>query len=107
MSGRERRGTPRESLVPRMSSSCLSTVESKPFYLPENKNQGVIHVLTAYVSLKNALITVSGGTSSMISPFECELPGGSDSKASACNSGDPGSIPGSGRFLGEGNGNPL
>ena len=35
------------------------------------------------------------------------LPGGSEGKASACNAGDPGSIPGSGRFLGEGNGNPL
>ena len=33
--------------------------------------------------------------------------GGSDGKASACNEGDPGSIPGSGRSLGEGNGNPL
>ena len=32
------------------------------------------------------------------------FPGGSDSKASA---GDPGSIPGSGRSPGEGNGNPL
>ena len=28
-------------------------------------------------------------------------------KESACNVGDPGSIPGSGRFPGEGNGNPL
>ena len=27
--------------------------------------------------------------------------------ASACNAGDPGSIPGSGRSPGEGNGNPL
>ena len=35
------------------------------------------------------------------------FPGGSDGKASACNVGDPGSIPGSGRFPGEGNGNPL
>ena len=33
--------------------------------------------------------------------------GGSDGKASACNSGDPGSIPGLGRSPGEGNGNPL
>ena len=33
--------------------------------------------------------------------------GGSKVKASACNSGDPGSIPGLGRSLGEGNGNPL
>ena len=35
------------------------------------------------------------------------LPGGSDGKASACNAGDPGSIPGSERLPGEGNGNPL
>ena len=35
------------------------------------------------------------------------FPGGSDDKASACNVGDPGSIPGLGRSPGEGNGNPL
>ena len=35
------------------------------------------------------------------------FPGGSDGKASACNMGDPGSIPGLGRSPGEGNGNPL
>ena len=33
--------------------------------------------------------------------------GGSDGKESACNVGDPGSIPGSERSLGKGNGNPL
>ena len=33
--------------------------------------------------------------------------GGSEDKASACNEGDPGSIPGLGRSPGEGNGNPL
>ena len=36
-----------------------------------------------------------------------DFPGGSDSKASAYNAGDLGSIPGSGRPPGEGNGNPL
>ena len=36
-----------------------------------------------------------------------DFPGGSDNKAFAYNAGDPGSIPGSGRFPGEGNGNPL
>ena len=36
-----------------------------------------------------------------------DLPGGSDGKASVYNAGDPGSIPGSGRSPGEGNGNPL
>ena len=35
------------------------------------------------------------------------FPGGSDGKASAYNAGDLGSIPGSGRSPGEGNGNPL
>ena len=36
-----------------------------------------------------------------------DFAGGSDSKASACNAGDPGSIPGLGGSSGEGNGNPL
>ena len=35
------------------------------------------------------------------------FPGDSDSKESACNTGDPGSIPGLGRFPEEGKGNPL
>ena len=35
------------------------------------------------------------------------LPGGSAVKVFAYNMGDPGSIPGSGRSPGEGNGNPL
>ena len=35
------------------------------------------------------------------------FPGGSDGKASAYNVGEPGSIPGSKRSPGEGNGNPL
>ena len=36
-----------------------------------------------------------------------DFSGGSDSKASVYNLGDLGSIPGSGRSPGEGNGNPL
>ena len=35
------------------------------------------------------------------------FPGGSDGRESACNAGDPGSIPGSGIFPGERNSNPL
>ena len=35
------------------------------------------------------------------------FPSGSEFKASACNVGDLGSIPGSGRSPGEGNGSPL
>ena len=43
----------------------------------------------------------------MVSFTVKRLPGGSDSKQSACNIGNPGSFPGLGRSLGEGNGNPL
>ena len=35
------------------------------------------------------------------------IPSGSDGKKSACNVGHLGSVPGSGRSSGEGNGNPL
>ena len=35
------------------------------------------------------------------------FPGGSEGKESACSAGDLGSISGSGRSPGEGNGNPL
>ena len=39
--------------------------------------------------------------------IKVDFPGGSDGKVSVYNVGDLGSIPGSGRFAGEGNGNPL
>ena len=39
--------------------------------------------------------------------FHWDFPGGSDGKVSVYNEGDLGSIPGLGRFPGEGNGNPL
>ena len=44
--------------------------------------------------------------SSGLDDFYC-FPGGSEVKASACNVGDLGSISGSGRSPGEGNGHPL
>ena len=40
-------------------------------------------------------------------PHSLDFPGGSDGKVSARNAGDLGSISGSGRSPGEGNGNPL
>ena len=42
-----------------------------------------------------------------IHEYAWDFPAGSDGKESACNAGDPGLIPGSGRSPGEGNGNPL
>ena len=51
--------------------------------------------IRSFCMLTNAHINVSPG-----------VPGGSDGKVSACNVGDPGAKPGSGRSPGEGNGNP-
>ena len=49
-----------------------------------------------------------GGTlSEVIMLRQVGFPGGSDGKESVCNAGNPGSIPGSKRSPGEGNGNPL
>ena len=56
---------------------------------------------------------IKSATVSTVSPSICHevmglnSPGGSDGKESACIAGDPGSMPGSGRFPGEGNGNPF
>ena len=43
----------------------------------------------------------------VFSSVQLGFPGGSEVKASAWNAGEPGSIPGSGRSPGEGNGNSL
>ena len=43
----------------------------------------------------------------VVSTLGLGFPGGSVDKESACNAGDRGSIPGSRRSPGEGNGNPL
>ena len=48
---------------------------------------------------------VPGALSSPVT--DTGISGGSDCKVSACNAGDLGSIPGSGRCPGEGNGTPL
>ena len=43
----------------------------------------------------------------VVNNYVLDFPCGLEGKASACNAGDPGLIPGSGRYPGEGNGNPL
>ena len=55
------------------------------------------HLLSPSVENKSKTVTA----------FWQGFPGGSEVKASACNEGDLGLIPGSGRSPGEGNGNPL
>ena len=43
----------------------------------------------------------------MVINWDLGFPGSSVGEESTCNAGDPGPIPGLGRFLGEGNGYPL
>ena len=59
------------------------------------------HVIT----IINAIFTTIAVRHSLI--VRLGFPPSSVSKESACNAGDPGLIPGSGRSPGEGNGNPL
>ena len=61
--------------------------------------QGTLWSLLQHYSLKASILRHSA----CFMGFPC----GSDGKASARNVGDPGSIPGSGRSPGEGNGSPL
>ena len=67
--------------------------------------------LRKQLSRKSALFCISVrirlGKISSILCLKWDFPGGLDSKASVCNAGDLGSIPGLGRTPGEGNGNPL
>ena len=68
--------------------------------LGTKKMQDKIIFLYVYLDLSNR-------RSSMIKLRYLGFPSGSDGKESACNSGDPGSIPGSGRSPREGKGTPL
>ena len=72
-----------------------------PFLYPSFSSQVKIlhlvkHLKTVFELLRTSIINISEG-----------FPGGSDGKESTSNAGDLGSIPGSGRYPGEGNGNPL
>ena len=60
--------------------------------------QGILKRILQHQSSKASILQLSGFSG---------FPGGSDGKASVYSVGDLGSIPGSGRFPGEGNGNPL
>ena len=53
------------------------------------------------------IVKIPGGRDRLLILVFLGLPGGSDSKESACNAGDLGLIPGLGRSPGEGNGYPL
>ena len=73
----------------------------------------MVHLSHPYMTTrKNIALTIQTFVSKVMSLLFNMLsrfgfPGGSKVKASACNVGDLGSIPGLGRSPGEGNGNPL
>ena len=73
---------------------------SSPGYLPRYSPKELTKPYIALPDLHGPRLLL--GTDDM---YQC--PGGSDGKAPTCNVGDLGSIPGSGRSPGEGNGNPL
>ena len=95
-----------------LSSSLLPLLEYKPLVhhevkvlLPQRWKQAVAHwshllfielMDAPFYREKRVRLTYNGS-----------IPDASDSKESTCNVGDPGSIPGSGRSPGEGNGYPL
>ena len=86
---------------------CGAVFPVQVYYAPEP-------MFSLYHTTPLWLITIaslSGGA--FIGPWDSNFvliygfPGGSEGKASACNAGALGSIPGSGRSPGEGNGNSL
>ena len=74
--------------------------------LPRDRHSGNAHQLNVPTIWIQLAVGTSKGTFDNTSPC-LVFPGGSDGKASAYNAGDPGLIPGLGRYSGEGNGNPL
>ena len=79
--------------------------ETKRHLLPVRKV--MINLDSILKSRDNPLPTKVHLGKAMVFPLVMGFPGGSEVKASASNVGDPGSIPGSGRSPGEGNGNPF
>ena len=82
------------------SQRCRSSIQSAKTRTGANNDSDHELLIAKFrVNLKKVAKTTK--------QFRCDFPDGSDSKASAYNAGDLGSIPGSGRSPGEGNGNPL
>ena len=70
-------------------------------------NYGLESTIAMSLGLCNMEASLLGEKNKRSPRSDKGFPGSSDGKESACNVGDPGSISGSGRSLGEGNGNAL
>ena len=94
-----------KSLLQHHSSSINS--QCSPFFIVQLSHPymiiGKTIALTKWTCVGKVMSLLFNKSFGLVMGF----PGGSEVKASACNEGDPGSIPGSGSSPGEGNGNPL
>ena len=63
--------------------------------------------VTDFIFLGSQITAEVTAAMKLKSAYSLDFPGGSDGKASAYNDRDSGANPGSGRYPGEGNGNPL
>ena len=70
-------------------------------------NYGLESTIAMSLGLCNMEASLLGEKNKRSPRSDKGFPGSSDGKESACNVGDPGLISGSGRSLGEGNGNTL
>ena len=87
-------------------STCSSSEESKRPCIPLTWVPIPASLLLSCFPL-NKYFTSMGFPVLLSSFLGLSFPGGSDGKVSVYSVGDPGSIPGSGRSPGEGNGNPC
>ena len=73
----------------------------------DNKTPTQVHNTHSAIISGWLSIFIIAGDMLIVLKSNLGFPGGSHGKESASNAGDPGSIPGSGRSSGEGNGNLL
>ena len=87
---------------------CSLFTKVNRFRMPAPSPKDKRHMYLLWLWFRSDLIQLMAETlSGVYTNLPIDFPGGSDSKASAYNVGDLGSVPGSGRSPGEGNGDPL
>ena len=91
--------------------SCLALSDPVDCNLPGSSVHGILQAkILEWVSMPSSRGSSRPRDQTHISYFSCtgkDFPGGSDGKESACDAGDLGLIPGSGRSPGEENGYPF
>ena len=94
----------------KQSISNFSYFCSITLLLPKMENGNLLVVIPLRwpgINTIVLLLVLNWSVKSFGISYNWGFPGGSEVKVSACNAGDQGSIPGSERSPGEGNGNPL